>query len=211
MLNAVGLQQRLLQFGAHTLTDAELVAVLLSRGRADGHATAAADRLLHAVGGVPGLARCHPEALCRLPGLGVITAARLVAALALPLRRDTMGTVTVHNPADLVPVFRPVLTGARHERLAVAVCDRRLRVKVVRAIADGTTDSCPLPIRDLITTVLRHDGYAFAVGHNHPGGDPTPSMNDHNTTARCRHAANITGLRFLGHLILGEHDSWEQA
>lgn len=95
--------------------------MLLSPGRADGQAAAVADRLLRAVGGVPGLARCHPEALCRLQGLGVVTAARLVAALDLPLRQDTMGTVTVHSPADLVPVLRPVLTGARHERLAVAV------------------------------------------------------------------------------------------
>jgi DNA repair protein RadC len=208
---AIRPRERLLQHGAHTLTDAELVSVLLSSGRADMNAVAVAERLLTAVGGVPGLARCHPEALSRLPGLGEVTAARLVAALALPLRRDTMNTVKVTNPADLLPVLRPVLARARHERLVVAVCDRKLRVRAVRAIADGATDGCPLPVRDLLTTVLRHEGYAFAIAHNHPSGDPTPSAADRNTTMRCATAAQAVDLKFLGHLVLGDDGTWEQA
>lgn len=162
---AIGLRERLLRYGAHTLTDAELVSVLLA-GRAG-------VRLV----GCLGLARCHPEALCRLPGLGEVSAARLVAALALPPRRNRTETVRVSGPAELVPVpvFSPVLAGVRHERLAVAVCDRRLRVKAVRVIADGASDGCAVSVRDLLATVLRHDGYAFAIGHNHPSGDPMPA------------------------------------
>jgi len=99
----------------------------------------------------------------------------------------------------------------RHERLAVAICDRRGRVRAVRGIADGATDGCPLPVRDLIATVLRHDGHKFAIAHNHPSGDPTPSGADRDTTWRCRAVADTAGLQFLGHLVLGEHDSWEQA
>jgi len=97
-------RERLLQYAAHTLTDAELVSLLLSGGP---NTVQIAEQLLEAVGGVPGLARWHPEALCRLPGLGEVTAARLVAALALPQRRTTVNTVTVTGTADLVPVFRP--------------------------------------------------------------------------------------------------------
>jgi DNA repair protein RadC len=59
----------------------------------------------------------------------------------------------------------------------------------------------------LLTTVLRHDGHAFAIGHNHPSGDPTPSANDRHTTLRCRTAAGAAGLTFLSHVVLGEHDS----
>jgi DNA repair protein RadC len=117
----------------------------------------------------------------------------------------------VSCPADLLAVFRPPLAGLPRERLVVAVCDRRLRVNAVRAVADGATDTCPLPVRDLLTTVLRHDGHAFAIAHNHPSGDPTPSQQDRDTTVRCRTAADAAGLRFLGHIVLGEHDSWEAA
>jgi DNA repair protein RadC len=209
--SAIRPRERLLLHGAHTLTDAELVSVLLSGGQAGASAVVVADRVLRAVGGGPGLARCHPEALCQLPGLGQVSAARLVAALALPLRRDTMGTITVTDAAQLVAVFRPVLAGARHERLAVAVCDRGLRVKLVRMIAEGSADSCPAPMRDLMATVLRHDGHAFAIAHNHPSGDPTPSAADRSTTMRCRTAAQTAGVEFLSHLVLGEHDTWDRA
>lgn len=204
-------RERLLLHGAHTLTDAELVAVLLSAGRVGADALTVADRLLRTVGGVPGLARSHPEALCRLPGLGQATVARLVAALALPSRRDQLNTVTVTCTKDLVPVFQPLLTGLRHERLVVAVCDRRNRVRAVRAVTDGDSTGAPFPVRDIVATTLRHDGHAFAVAHNHPSGDPTPSASDRAATARCHTAAEVAGLAFHGHLIIGEHDTWASA
>jgi DNA repair protein RadC len=91
------------------------------------------------------------------------------------------------------------------------VCDNRLRVRAVRVIADGASDGCAVSIRDLLTTVLRHDGHAFAIAHNHPSGDPTPSAADRAATQQCHTAANTTDLRFLGHLVLGDHDTWEQA
>jgi DNA repair protein RadC len=202
-------RERLLLHGVQTLTDAELVAVLLPTRRTNAVADAA--QLLHAVGGVPGLARCHPEALSRLPKVGEVAAARLVAALALPWRRDGQGTHTVREPADLAPLVRPLLAGAGHERLAVVICDRQLRARAVRTIADGSTNGCPLPMRDLLATVLRHDGHAFAIAHNHPSGDPTPSAADRNATMRCRMAADLASLRFLSHIVLGEHDTWDTA
>jgi len=202
------LRERLMLLGAHTLTDAELVAVLLPAGGRGENAVARAARVLGIVGGVPGLASSHPETLARLPGLGQATAARLVAALALPARRDPRELVTVTRLEDYLPVFRPVLCGLRHERLAVAVCDRRCRVRAVRAVADGATDGAPLPVRDIIATVLRHDGHAFAIAHNHPSGNVTPSADDRAATARCRHAAEVAGLDFHGHLVIGDHTTW---
>src|SRR5215470_5934933 len=206
-----GLGQRLLRCGSHTLTDVELVAVLLCGDRATGGALLMAELLLRAVGGIPGLTRTHPEALARLPGVGEAAAVRLLAALALPARRNRWGAVRVTELEELVPVFEPLLAGLRHERLAVAVCDRLGRVRAVRAVADGASDGAPLPVRDVIATVFRHDGHVFAIAHNHPSGILTPSAADRNATGQCRAAAAAAGLRFLGHLILGEHRTWNTA
>jgi DNA repair protein RadC len=63
----------------------------------------------------------------------------------------------------------------------------------------------------VIATVLRHDGHVFAIAHNHPSGILTPSNADRNATGQCRAAADAAGLRFLGHLILGEHRTWNTA
>jgi DNA repair protein RadC len=203
-------RERLLRFGSHALTDAELVAVLLSAGQTGENALMLAHRLLHAVGGVPGLARTRPEQLTQLAGVGPAKVARLMAALALPERRDKHDEVRVSHVEDLVPVLRPPLAGLHHERVVVAVCDRRLRVRLVSAVTDGSSDSGPLPVRDILSLVLRNDGHAFAVAHNHPSGDPTPSNADLLATRQLAVAANTSGLQFLAHLVITESD-WSQA
>jgi DNA repair protein RadC len=203
-------RERLLRFGSHALTDAELVAVLLSAGRVGESALALAHRLLHSVGGVPGLARTRPEQLAQLNGVGPAKVARLMAALALPSRREPHDEVRVACTQDLVPVLRPLLTGLHHERLVIAVFDRRLRVRHVAAVADGASDGAPLPVRDILGLVLRHDGHAFAVAHNHPSGDPTPSSTDRAATRRLAEAADTTGLQLLGHLVFAD-DEWREA
>jgi DNA repair protein RadC len=203
-------RERLLQLGSHALTDAELVAVLLSGGRVGENAVTLAQRLLCTVGGVPGLARTQPEQLTRLGGVGPAKVARLMAALALPHRRGPQQEVVAGSLDDLVPVMRPALAGLHHERLVVAVCDRRLRVRRVAAVADGATDGAPLPVRDVLSLVLREDGHAFAVAHNHPSGDPTPSTADRAATRRLSAAAATAGLVFLGHLVFGDND-WRAA
>jgi DNA repair protein RadC len=203
-------RERLLRLGPHALTDAELVAVLLSAGQVGESALSVAHRLLHTVGGVPGLARSHPEQLTKVGGVGPAKVARLVAALALPTRRDASDEVIVTCVDDLVPVLRPVLSGLHHERLAIVICDRRLRVRKAAAVADGASDGAPLPVRDVLSMVLRNDGHAFAVGHNHPSGDPTPSVADRNATMRLRVAADAAGLTFLGHVVVTD-DDWRAA
>lgn len=199
-------RERLLRFGPHALTDAELVAILLSAGQVGESALALAHRLLHTVGGVPGLARSRPDQLARLGGVGPAKAARLLAAFALPTRRDPMAEVRVHRIDDIVPVLRPLLAGLHHERLVVAVCDRRLRVRHTAPVADGASDGAPLPVRDVLSLVLRHDGHAFAVAHNHPSGDPNPSTADRSATRQLTSAAHAAGLQFLGHLVITDHD-----
>lgn len=203
-------RERLLRFGSHALTDAELVAVLLSAGQAGENALAMAQRVLHTVGGVPGLSRTRPERLAMLAGVGPAKAARLLAALALPARRDAADEVRVSCTEDLVPVLRPLLVGLHHERLVIAVCDRRLRVRHVAPVADGASDGAPLPVRDVLSMVLRHDGHAFAVAHNHPSGNPTPSAADRAATRRLSMAAETAGLQFLGHLVFADEE-WQSA
>jgi len=202
---------RLLRLGASALTDAELVAILLTTGTHNQDVLTLAQQLLHRVGGVAGLAQCHPEHLIKIHGLGPTKTARLLTALALPTRAHTTHTVTVRCPDDLVPVLRPMFSLLRHERFAVAICDRQARVRTVRTITDGGSDGAPLMIRDTLATVLRHDGHAFAIAHDHPSGDPTPSTNDRQATARIRRAAEVAGLTFLCHLILGAGDTWATA
>jgi DNA repair protein RadC len=57
-------------------------------------------------------------------------------------------------------------------------------------------------VREVLNAVLRHDGRAFAIAHNHPSGDPTPGVEDVRATVQLRAAAAIVGVRFLDHVIV---------
>lgn len=201
-------RERLIALGPAALTDAELVAIQLGSGRRGASAIALAQSLLAEFGGVAGLARARPEELSRHIGVGPAKATRLAASFALadrvqgnPLQR------TVRTSADIARVVSPLLSRARTEQVVIVVCDSQHPVCRIATVAHGAVNSSPLPIREILALVLRHDGVAFAVAHNHPGGTTEPSNQDRCATTELANAASAVGLRFLDHVIVAG-DSW---
>jgi DNA repair protein RadC len=201
-------RERLLTFGAEPLADAELLAVLLGTGRPGSSALSLAHDLLGAYGGPYGLARVEPGALARWPGMGQAKAARVASAFGLARRVSTVPPgALVSTTADLAAQVRPWLTEAPRERVVLVVVDHGLRVRRTCVVTEGSVDECLLPVRELLTTTLAHDGSAFAVAHNHPSGDPTPSPADERITGALQLGAEAVGLDFLGHLVVTA-DRW---
>jgi DNA repair protein RadC len=204
-------RERLAALGTAALADRELLAVLLGTGGSPGvGAHTLAERLLARFGSVTAIARAHPADLASITGVGPAKAAVLVAAFELA-RRGTVAeaAVTVTGPDDIVTVAGPLLRGRSRERLVVVACDRASRVLGYDVLTEGSADRSLLPIREAVVAVLRRDGKAFALAHNHPSGDPTPSPEDIDATVRVRTAANALGLRFLDHVIVTD-SSWRR-
>ncbi len=201
-------RERLLDHGPEPLADAELLAVLLGTGVRGKGALALAHELLADHGGPHGLARSIPAELARRPGVGPAKAARVVAAFGLARRLGAIpdGTI-VRDSADVAEVVRPWLAEARRERVVLVVCDNGLRVRRAFVLTEGSSDECLLPVREVLTAVLLHDGSAFAVAHNHPSGDVTPSESDRLVTASLAEGATAVGLDFLTHVVVSAH-SW---
>jgi DNA repair protein RadC len=190
--------------GPEALTDAELLAIILRDGTHGESALEMATALLASHGGLDRLARARPEELARHSGVGVAKAAALVAAFQLARRseRPVDNAPMLRNAADVASVVRPVLGDARRERVVVLVCDAQDRLTTQVTVAEGAIDSAPIPIREVLNAVLRHDGRAFAMAHNHPSGDPVASLADRCATVAIRDAARTVGLRFLGHVVV---------
>lgn len=197
-------RERLMLLGAESLADAELLAVLLGTGGQGRNALDLAHDLLIDFGGPTGLARARPEELARRRGVGQAKAARVVAAFSLARRSGPPADgVQLAGTADIAAVAQVWLGDARHERVVVIVCDTALRVRRAFVITEGSSDQCLLPVREILTAVLLHDGAGFAVAHNHPSGDIVPSTADEAVTAALADAAAAVGLDFLGHLVVG--------
>lgn len=204
-------RERLLRQGPGALSDAELVAIHLGSGLAGQSALSVAQGLLATWGGLTGLTQARPEELSRASGVGPAKAARLVAAFEVSRRVSSEPDLPVlAGSTDIAREASRILSGQRSEQVAVLVADSRLRLRRTEVVAVGSATSCPVPVREVLAVVLRHDGLAFAVAHNHPGGDPTPSADDRRVTQALQDAAAATGLRFLDHVVVADTD-WRSA
>lgn len=194
--------------GSSALSDAELVALQLGTGGRGGNVLALARTLLREWGGLAGLARADVDELARTPAVGTAKACRLVAAFALADRSAAPNSeMVVRSSADIAAVAIPRIGRARIEEVLLIVLDNGHRVRRVISVARGGATSSVVPVRDVLSQVLRHDGIAFAVAHNHPSGSIEPSDDDLKVTRRLASAAEQTGLRFLDHVIVAG-DRW---
>ncbi len=202
-------RERLLREGQLALSDAELVAIQLGSGSQGESALTLAQRLISEFGGVSGLARAEPDELARQRGVGPAKAGRLVSAFALADRcAGPSGGLHLRTSADIAAVARPRIGRARVETVLLIVADSQHRVCRVLTVAHGGSASSVVPVREVLALTLRHDGVAFAVAHNHPGGSTKPSDEDLLVTQRLRAAASEVGLRFLDHVVIAG-DQWK--
>lgn len=202
-------RERLLARGAEALTERELLALVLRDGTRGLSALDLAAELLAEYGGLSALATARPEELASRKGVGAAKAAALVAAFQLSGRVESAGNeaVVLHSPADVARAARRDLDGARRERVLVLVCDAANRLRRTVVVSEGSIDRSLVPVREILNAVLRHDGRAFALAHNHPSGDPEPSDADRRATDAVKAAARVAGLRFLDHVVLTS-DRW---
>ena len=185
------------------LSDAELVALVAgieAQGRDD---VALGHELILECGGLRSLATAFPEEVTRSSGIDLTGAVRLIAAFELAARATAAPTTRVaDSAAAIAELVSPVLSRERREKVVVLVADAANRVLRLVPVATGGLDSSPLPLREVLQAVLRYDGRAFALAHNHPSGDPTPSRHDREATAAVSRAADAVGLRFLEHVVV---------
>lgn len=205
-------RERLLQRGADALSERELLALVLREGTSGRSALDVAADLLSEYRSLTAIATAAPESLARCHGVGMAKATAIIAAIRLGqlAGADRPTGVRLRGAQDVVTVVRGEFVALRRERVLTVVCDATNRVRRVEVIASGSVDRAPVPVREVLNCVLRHDGRAFAVAHNHPSGDPTPSEADFDATRELRSAAKTVGLRFLDHVIVAG-DRWASA
>lgn len=194
--------------GLDSLSAEELVALILQAGQRGETGLATARRLARDFASISRLARAEPEELTALSGLTPEQAAALASSFRLARLAESESRPTrLASPADVAAIAMHELKSATRERVIVLVCDAANQVRQVVRISEGSVDRAFLPVREILSAVLRHDGKAFAVAHNHPSGDLKPSDADLKATTDLRTAATVVGLRFLEHLVVAG-DKW---
>ena len=201
--------EKLESCGAASLTDAELVAILIRSGTRTENSLSVAQRLILQEGqgrGVLFLTDATVEELRRVPGIGRVKALCLKAAVELG-RRATRGNGVRRGERILDP---ETLTGGvldemrlleREEIWAMLIDVRGRLIRTLRFSSGGIAAAVLLP-RDLFRDAVRSGATSLILAHNHPSGDPEPSEEDVNTTSQIREAGELIGVRLLDHIVM---------
>ena len=203
-------RERLLREGAAALADRELVAVLLGTGTRRRDALAVAMQVLATAGGPRGLAQVSAARLMQQAGVGPSRAARLLAALELgrrALATPPQARPRLSTPAAVAAYLAPGHAGHREERFGVALLDTKHRLIRVVPISHGTLDASLVHPREVFRAAAEHSAAAIVLFHNHPSGDPAPSVDDLQLTRRLVDAGELMGIAVVDHIVLG-HDAW---
>ena len=199
-------RERLLDGGAGSLADAELIAILIGSGRPGRDALAMAHALVHELRDVRALARTDASRL----GLGPAATARILAACELGRRAAQAPEPgeTLDTPARAARALVPRLAHLEREVVLVALLNRKQRLMGVQTAYQGNVAGASIRIAELFTEAVRRNACGVLVAHNHPSGDPEPSGDDIRTTREAVAAGRLLGIPLVDHLVVGAADRW---
>jgi DNA repair protein RadC len=200
-------RERLQTLGASTLSNADLLAILLRTGTAQETAIDLAQRLLVTFGGLAGLVRANFAELCAQHGLGMAKAATLKAALELGRRlalAQPDERPLVHSPADVAGLLMSEMGLLDQEQLRVVLLNNKNAVLASPIVYQGNVNTSVIRLAELFREAVRHNAVAIIVAHNHPSGDPTPSPEDVRVTEQLIAAGKTLDIEVLDHLVIGQ-------
>jgi DNA repair protein RadC len=200
-------RERLREHGAHALSTAELLAIVLGSG-AGGHS---ALDLGHAVlasadGSLRRLASRPVKTLTGVAGIGLARALAIHAACELGRRlaaEERREGVPIRSPRDIFRVYAPRLEDLPVEEFHVAVLDVHHRLERDITVTRGLLDSSLVHPREVYRQAIAENAAAVILVHNHPSGDPTPSPDDRTATEQMVQAGRLLGIPVQDHVIIG--------
>ncbi|MEO7933859.1 MAG: DNA repair protein RadC [Chthoniobacterales bacterium] len=198
-------RERLQRHGAGSLSNAELIAILLRTGMEGTHVLELADQLLTRYQTLTAIARCSVQELSKIKGVGPAKAVQLAAAFALGHRLgyERITTEPFDNPEVIYQFLGAQMRMLSTESLQVVLLNTQLHLISIEEVSKGSINETVAHIPLIFRPVLASQAYAFILVHNHPSGNPEPSSADNQFTRRLAEVAQLMQVRLMDHLICG--------
>ena len=200
--------ERIMASGTKSLSNAELIAVVIRTGYRNESAIGLAERILASVdNGLKGLMNTGPEELMSIPGVGRSKACALAALGELVRRIGTpkmLEKINVSCAREAAGIFMDELRFERKEHFKTLLLDVKGRVIYTDEVSVGDLSNTPVHPREVFKTAIKKSAASLIMVHNHPSGDPEPSKEDIALTERLVSVGKLMGIKVLDHIIIGD-------
>ncbi|MDN5359717.1 MAG: repair protein RadC [Thermotogaceae bacterium] len=200
-------REKLLKYGSGSLTADELIAILLRTGTPQMNVLKVSEQLYSSMDhSLYKLQQAPLEKIKRIKGMGQVKAITLKASLELGVRlykELVLEKRKIKKPSD---IFKMCLDMSffNQETVRIISVDSKSNVISVEDITRGTANASLIHPREVFKPVISNSAVSFAVVHNHPSGDPTPSEADRDITERLKDCSKIMGIDIIDHIIIGK-------
>lgn len=200
-------REKMIQNGPHTLSNAELLAILIRTGTRDFSALDLGNRILSlSEDGIRHLCDCSVEDLAVVNGIGPSKACQILAGVELGrrmARARIMNPRILNHPREVAAYLIEDMKDLRQEWFRVLLLNNRKQVMGYETISVGTLNASLVHPRDVFEKAIRKNASTIVLVHNHPSGNPSPSDEDRHLTKRLTEAGALMGIEVIDHVIVG--------
>lgn len=202
-------REKLIQKGRRTLTDAELIAILIGSGSRNESAVELSKRILHACeNDLNNLGKLGVQELSKFKGIGEAKAITIIAALELGRRRKESvlpDRIQVTSSRDIFQAIKSQFADLNHEEFWIVLLNRANKIISKHLISKGGQAGTVADPKIIFQTALENHAAAIMLAHNHPSGNLKPSQADLDLTRKLKSAGLLLDIAVLDHLIIANN------
>lgn len=206
--------EKLEQQGEKALTNAELLAIIIKTGTKEETAIGLAQQILklnenNEKENLGFLRELTVEEFKKIKGIGKVKAIQLKAVCELATRMNSIENYKnqkITKPKDIASILIEKMRFEKQEILKVAMLDNKNHLLKIKDIAKGSGNFVTATIKSILNEAVKIEASKIILIHNHPGGDPTPSIQDLEFTDKVEKATEILGMQLVDHIVIGEED-----
>lgn len=199
-------REKLYKFGADKLSEYELIAILLGSGSRNEDVLTLSKKLWQYMNKFHRISELAIDDLMEIEGIGLSKACSIISALEFSKRiniRECVDNFSVGSPKSVADIFMNILRDEMKEHFYVLLLDTKNKIISWDEISKGDLNSSIVHPREVFKYALKYSANSIICLHNHPSGDPTPSMQDIEITKRLQEVGNLVGIKLLDHIIIG--------
>lgn len=191
--------------GFDKLSNIELLALLIRSGTKDENAIDIAKKIVYCLEDISSLSTMSITELINFKGIGKSKAIEILAAVELGKRININKekTLSFANPQSIFEYFKPRFNSVEQENLYVIYLDTRGKVTSIKHISAGTHTQTLIDSKSIFKWAYKLNSSSMILVHNHPSGDPTPSIADYKITSELVKQAKIVNFEIIDHVIIG--------